>query len=210
MIWFLYLPIILIIMIICWLTNWIVVLFADENGEIKNKFLHLWQTWDDSLDSKFFMTQVVPKKYPFLDYNWEDKYVSIQDTKTLGQYGHTIEKVLIINHFTLKERIQRYFCRVLWLMRNPAYGWSFYIFGITANKNELYFAKNINESNNEFVFAYDKSKNILIRPWTLRLYKCIYKNFYITAYLGWKLQWWSASDRLKSMIAYRIVPRLEN
>ena len=209
MIWFIYFPLILILMIICWLTNWIVVLFADDNGEINNKFLHLWQTWDDSLDSEFFMTEIVPRKYPFLDYHWKDKYISYQDTNTLKKCGQIIQRTCMKHSLTLKEKIQRYCCRVLWLMRNPAYGWSFYILGINSTKDKYHFAKNIDTKDEEFIFVYDKSKNILVRPWTLRLYKQIYKNFYITAYLGWKLPWWNEHNHLRSMIAYRIVPRFK-
>lgn len=41
--WFLYAPLQLLIMIICYITNPIVVLFADENGELHG-FLKKWQT----------------------------------------------------------------------------------------------------------------------------------------------------------------------
>ena len=49
--WFLYAPLQLLIMIICYITNPIVVLFADKDGELHG-FLRKWQTFDDSCDSE--------------------------------------------------------------------------------------------------------------------------------------------------------------
>ena len=59
MIWLLYVPINLLIMLVCYITNPIVVLFATETGELKG-FLNYWQTHDDSLDPAFFVKEKVP------------------------------------------------------------------------------------------------------------------------------------------------------
>lgn len=55
--WFLYAPLQLLIMIICYITNPIVVLFSDENGELHG-FLRKWQTFDDSCDSEGSAKQI--------------------------------------------------------------------------------------------------------------------------------------------------------
>lgn len=48
--WFLYAPLQLLIMIICYITNPVIVMFADKDGEL-HSFLRRWQTFDDSCDS---------------------------------------------------------------------------------------------------------------------------------------------------------------
>lgn len=72
--WFLYAPLQLICMVICYITNPIVVLFADENGELPGLFC-LWQTWDDSCDSEDCVTKYVPDwmRYDFYKYYWTEK-----------------------------------------------------------------------------------------------------------------------------------------
>lgn len=40
----------IIFMILCYCTNWVVCLFAKENGELPRLFKY-WQAWDDSLDN---------------------------------------------------------------------------------------------------------------------------------------------------------------
>ena len=208
MIWFLYLPLSIFFMLFCWLINWIVVFFSNKEGELP-KFLRYFQTWDSSLDSEFFCTDVVPKKYSLIKYDFYEKYEVYQDKETLKQYGYAIDKVKLIGNFSLKEKIKRYFCRLLWIMRNPAYGFSFYILGVHGDKANIEFLKRIDTEDREFIFAWDKSKNILIRPWTLRLYQHIIGKLYITAYLGWKIPWWTNADKYKCMIAYRLVPRFK-
>lgn len=46
-----YLLLQLLCMVVCYLTNWLVLLFADEQGELPG-LLRMWQTWDDTLDNK--------------------------------------------------------------------------------------------------------------------------------------------------------------
>lgn len=197
-------------MLICWITNPIIILFANEEGELPKLFKY-WQTWDDSLDSKFFMTEIVSVKYPFLDYNWNSKYSTYQDIDTLKDIGHIIDKVKLIGTFSLKERIQRYFCRLLWIMRNPAYGFAFYTFGKQGYLTNLTYKYNENiNQDNELIFVYDKHKSLLTRAWSLKFYKHIIKNVYLTAYLGWKIPIWHNIDKYHCMIAYRVVFRFRS
>ena len=211
MIWLFYFPFMLITMVFCYVTNPIVVLFAAEEGELHGIW-HYWQTWDDTLDSKYMMTEVVPNAWygKFLRYDWESKYEWYQDTTSMVTFGNVIDKVRLRPGatFTIKERIQRYLCRVLWVTRNCAYGFAMNVFGALGRIEDLVVVRNDNEDkDNEFIFMYDKSENILIRPWTLRFYKKICGNFYITGYLGWKIPYWHGYGMYCSMIANRIVPR---
>jgi len=114
--------------LLCYLTNPLVVLFADEYGEL-NGWLHYWQTWDDSCDSEFFMKNVCPT---WLDYGYDAHYTPYRDTdEWLAPYGKTRQFSVLKPGatWTTKERIQRYFCRLLWLLRNNGYGFAMFLFG---------------------------------------------------------------------------------
>ena len=212
MIWLLYFPLMVIVMVICYVTNPIVVLFADEEGELHG-FLHYWQTWDDTLDSKYMMKEVLPEKFygKLLDYDWDSKYEPYQDTLTLASTKGVIDKVRLRPGatFSLKERIQRYFCRVLWLTRNCAYGFAKDMFGTYGSLRDLeVIREETQDPDNEFVFIWDKKESILSRPWTCKFYKKIFNHFYITGYLGWKIPHWREDGGdYHAMIANRIVPR---
>lgn len=212
MLWIFYFIAMIIIMLICYITNPIVVLFADEEGELHG-FLKYWQTWDDSLDSKFMMTEVVPNKWygKYLDYKWDTKYEFYQDTETLKEFGHVIDKVRLRPGatFSTKERIQRYFCRVLWLSRNCAYGFAYYLLNANGNIEDLYIKQQNVDSTGELIIAYDKKESILTRPWTLKFYKHIVGPLYIHGYLGWKIPIWHDNGRYNAMLANRLVPRFK-
>lgn len=198
-------------MIICYLTNPIVVLFADKVGELKG-FWHYWQTWDDTLDSQYMMTEVIPKKFSKLDYGWSDKYEPYQDTETLKEYNAVINRVKLKKYakFSKKEKLQRYLCRVLWITRNCAYGFAHDIFNAKGDLKDITFWKYIDYGDGDhFHFCYDKSKNILVRPWACRFYKRVFGNFYITGNLGWKIPYWHREGKYCAMIANRVVPRFK-
>ena len=50
--WLLYVCLDLIFTVLCYLTNWFVVIFADEKGQLPKVF-KLWQTYDNPLDSRW-------------------------------------------------------------------------------------------------------------------------------------------------------------
>lgn len=161
----------LVCMVFCWLTNWIVVLFADENGELPGA-LHLWQTWDDTLDNKSYIERDLPK---FLNYNWDEHYV--QYTNEIYGTGRTRYREELIKPFTIKEKIQRYFCRVAWINRNCGYGFAFYAFYAKASGK---FSYKIEEEDRYLliddngVFAYKDSR-------------VINKYLRFCTYIGWKV-----------------------
>lgn len=133
LIYLLSLPIMLLVMVFCYITNPIVVLFCDECGELHG-FWHLWQTWDDTCDAEDWCTDYSPK---WMRYNYYEKYTvhRLLDPKT-NRYIKSVS----LNPgatFTKKERFLRYLNRVAWLTRNCAYGWAFYVFGTQTKAKDL-------------------------------------------------------------------------
>lgn len=183
--WLLYLVPAWIVSLICYLTNPIVVLFANEDGELPYP-LNLWQTWDDSLDSHFYMTEVVPK---WLDYDYERHY--IHSTSTEPKYGRTRDISIATGfEWSIKELIQRYICRVLWLYRNNAYGFLYYWLG--ANPKDIRWVlieDSLRYGKSEDIFSYKNDQKITDKiRWKI--------------YIGWKTD--PSGDIPHAMYAYRI------
>ena len=179
-----YLPLLILnflVSILCYITNPIVVLFANEVGELPG-FLSLWQTHDDSLDPRFF---VVDKVASIFKYDYDRHYEEYEGTTPeLEAVGRTRYYVKLKDpNFTLKEKIQRYFCRVLWLTRNNAYGFSFWWFGRQVDSKDMVFTINKDKE----YFGYDKSKNILITPWVYKNDSPINSKISWQVFLGWKI-----------------------
>ena len=188
-------------MIFCYLTNIVVVAFADELGELHG-FLKNWQTWDDSCDPRFFVTTRVPK---FLRYAYDKHYEEYEaTTPELEEVGRTRWFTRFVEggeNFTIKERIQRYFCRFLWLTRNNGYGFAFWLFGKKINPKDMVWVKNIPD---ELIIGYDSTKSIWVRPWVIKAHKHLFGRIYLDVFLGWKIG--PGDDHLKQcMIANRIV-----
>lgn len=167
--------------LLCYLTNWLVVFFASEEGELPGP-LRLWQTWDDTLDNS---TDI--KRLPsFLQYDWAEHY--IQDkTGERGQIRYVEE---LIKPFTFTEKVKRYFCRCHWLYRNCAYGFAFYVFGRDIHPD--YYVKMEQEKylimDNAGGWAYKDWSPMKFGHWKI--------------YLGWKIQRNLGEHR--AMIATRI------
>lgn len=180
-----YLPLQLICMVLCYLTNWLVVLFADEQGELPG-LLRMWQTWDDTLDNK----TDVGRMPSCLRYDWDAHYIQ-EHRMECGQIRYTER---LIKPFGLADRIRRYCCRVHWLYRNCAYGFAFYLFGATVWPQQYpiqtksgdgwYFCRS------DLVWAYKNEARITGR-------------WYWKIYLGWKLQRTMQTD-YQAMIATRL------
>jgi hypothetical protein len=124
-----YFPLSLILTVICYVTNPLVLLFCNDDGELSG-LLHLWQTWDNSCNPSD-ITHIAPD---WLQYGWKDHYTEYRDTT---QYLRSVNRdrwftVCCNPNFTLIERLKRYICRCIWLTRNNCYGWAFYVLGHTA------------------------------------------------------------------------------
>ena len=206
MIWLLYEIIQLPLMLFCYLTNPIVCLFADEKGDLP-KIFKLWQTWDDCCDVRFYVLEEVPK---FLRYDYDRHYEEITiHTDELSKMGCFRYGVRIKDpHFTLKERLQRYLCRVGWLTRNCGYGIAFWLFGKTVDRDSVKEKVYPQDSEHSLTIGWDKSKNIWTRPWWVKSNRVFWKIFEWNIYLGWK--WWPDSNRFRrTMIANRLCFRLK-
>ena len=192
--WLLYLIPSLLSTVLCYLTNWFVVLFADRDGELHG-VLHLWQTWDDSLNGEFSV-QCAPK---FLRYDWAKHYVEYKDTT---QYLRSVNRdrwfaTCINDDWTLWERFQRYACRVWWLMRNNAYGFSFYLLGYTAVP-----PIEVTESENT-ISAKEKNGCGWMYKNTAKIFSLFGWEVHWNNLIGWKLDT-NAKYDTRSMIANRI------
>ena len=192
--WLLYLPLSLLTTVLCYLTNWFVVLFADRDGELHGLF-HLWQTWDDSCNPEFSI-ECAPK---FLRYDWSKHYREYKDTT---QYLRSVNRdrwyaTCINDNWTLWERFQRHACRVLWLMRNNAYGFAFYLLGATVTP-----LLSIKQSEN--TISVDE---VYGDAWMYKNTAPIFSAFGWTVHwnnlLGWKIDT-SAKFDTRAMIANRV------
>lgn len=194
--WILYWPLNCIFTVLCYITNWLVTPFCDERGELHG-ILRYWQTWDDSCDVEFFVKEKIPR---FLRYDFDKHYKSARErTPELDKYNRDKGCVIIINdNFTIWERIQRYFCRTLWLYRNCSYGFAFYLFGIDADYSQLN-EKRVDYQNGDW---YEKvtGRGFWCNPW-----KFTGHFGWWSFYFGWKLFGWDGPTRY--MIAGRVIIR---
>lgn len=197
--WLLYLIPSLLSTVLCYLTNWFVVLFADRDGELHGLF-HLWQTWDDSLNGEFSV-ECAPK---FLRYDWAKHYVEYKDTtKYLKSVNRDRWFATCINdEWTLLERFQRYACRVLWLMRNNAYGFAFYLLGITATP-----FLDVKKSENT-ISVKDKNSDAWMYKNDAPMFSLFGYTFSWCNFLGWKMDVDAEMDT-RCMIANRIAFHIE-
>lgn len=192
--WLIYLPISLILTVVCYLTNFIVLLFCDKDGELHG-FWHLWQTWDNSCNPSD-IKDIVPK---WLLIDWDKHYKEREGTT---DYLNKVNRKrwftdCIDNNWTFIERIKRYLCRLIWLTRNNCYGWAFYVLGYTASTNiEIHTEKDLIEMKDNNGYGWMKKNTRKI--FSLFGYELHWNNL-----LGWKL---SADEKFdtRSMIANRV------
>ena len=196
--WLFYLPFSLLFTVLCYVTNPIVVLFANKDGELPS-FLHLWQTWDDSIFNEFAVS-CAPK---FLQYDWKAHY---REYKGTTAYLESVNRerwftVCINDDFSLWELIQRYVCAVLWLTRNSAYGFCFYWLGAdvspylkVSQSEHVTKAKEIWGGNLFGAWCYCNSAPFLT---------IFGRKFTWNTYLGWKIDL-TARVVTRAMIANRI------
>ena len=195
MIWFLYVPVAILTYIFCLITNPIVILFCDENGELDG-FLRLWKTWDDSCDSMFFMDNVCPK---FLDYDYHTYYEhSIRINEDNREVHVSTFKGL---PFSITKRIQRYFCRLWWLTRNCAYGFAY-----------EWLSKDLVGTDGHYLYQ-DEYSRVYWEPKTKTWMVCsdqpIIKGYFRwEVFLGWKVNV-DCDKMAKYMLAMRLTFRFE-
>lgn len=191
--WFIYTPLQLLIMIICYITNPIVVLFADKDGELHG-FLRKWQTFDDSCDSEDCVTKYVPKwiRYDFYKYYRSEKQYD-------PNYGRVMKKSINIAQLSLIDKLKRYCCRLFWLSRNCAYGFALDWFGATINPDDVIVIDSYKKGEFE--------RNILVtrdlKYWKVyNTMRILNTNYRWRIYLGWKIH--NVQSVHYTMLAFRI------
>lgn len=191
--WFIYTPLQLLIMIICYITNPIVVLFADKDGELHG-FLRKWQPFDDSCDSEDCVTKYVPKwiRYDFYKYYRAEKQYD-------PNYGRVMKKSINIAQLSLIDKLKRYCCRLFWLSRNCAYGFALDWFGATINPDEVIVIDSYKKGEFE--------RNILVtrdlKYWKVyNTMRILNTNYRWRIYLGWKIH--NVQSVHYTMLAFRI------
>jgi len=192
--WLFYLPLSLLASVLCYITNPIVLLFCDEDGELPGP-LHLWQTWDNSCNPSD-IKEIAPA---WLLYDWDAHYREYKDTTQILRAWNRDRWFTECNNkeWTMGERIKRYLCRLLWLTRNNAYGWGFYVLGATVSplllvdqsKNTVY----VDEVDGDAWMYKNDAPIISLFGYTLR-----WKNI-----IGWKIALGESYDT-RAMIANRI------
>lgn len=170
-------------MLICYLTNPLVVLFADKEGELP-KALRLWQTWDSSLDNRKYVLYDCPK---WLSYDFDDYYDV--DTIPIG-HGRSQKVVWLKKPFPRRLWLKHYINRVFWLYRNCGYGFAFYLFGVDTDPTT------IRRKGSHFAVAANAFRYKNDDPISTHWRWCIY--------LGWKFDFYSPC---RAMIATRFTVR---
>lgn len=203
--YFLYLIGQILCTLLCYLTNWLVVLFADEEGELHG-FLHYWQTWDSTLDNKDYVERY---GWGFLKYDY-DKYFK-QDEVLLEEGDFNRKKFIskVINpNIPISVRIKRYLSRVCWLYRNNAYGFAYYFFSVRVCPTKLvYIWKKVQGPGKHGYLIYEKGHTLWNTPWAFYDNRHINKYMDWCNYLGWKIvrePGKSPDEKFQCMLANRI------
>ena len=192
--WFLLAIVDVLFNAICYLTNPIVLLFADELGNLPWIFTW-WANYDDHLDVDWMVYEHHVPRFAEYDFNKHYKYYSEWEAeKTIGEHRGYVE--LLDPHFTLKERFQRYVCRLVWLYRNCAYGFSYYVTGMDVygkDVRKLIDTKEIFFYETDYSWVYsNSSKSFGTHRWKI--------------FLGWKMQATAEKEKEHCMLAFCINP----
>jgi hypothetical protein len=178
-----------------YLTNPLVLLFADTAGNLPSIF-RWWENWDDHLDIDWMIDEGHVPRFARYDFHRHYKYHPPEEAEvTIGEYRGYVD--ILDGNFTLLERFQRYICRLIWLYRNCAYGFSYHVTGIDIHKNDIVKVKT-NEKDGyiwnitDYAFCYKDE-----RP---SLFGMHWDNF-----IGWKFQN-VTKDVERCMLAFRITP----
>lgn len=181
--------------IIAYITDPVVLLFADVYGNLPGVFIW-WANWDDHVDVDWMIDEHHVPRFAEYDFHKHYRYHSPQEAeKTIGVHCGYVD--LLDGNFTLKERFQRYVCRLWWLWRNNAYGFSYYVTGIDVYKADVVKIKTVETdgyiyNETDYAFCYkDERPSFCGMHWD--------------NYVGWKFR--SVDQDVKRcMLAFRITP----
>ena len=191
--WFIFAILDVLFNIVAYITNPIVCMFANEYGELPPIFL-FWSNWDDGLDVDWMVYEHCVPKWAEYDFNRHYRYHDEwQAEKITGQHHGFVE--ILDPNFTCFERLQRYFCRLAWIYRNCAYGFSYYITGVRVNKSDIV---KVRDEEDDIFYTTDNA-------WVLKYEKPSWGNHHWEIFLGWKMQN-VTEDTERCMLAFRINP----
>ena len=181
--------------IVCYLTNPVVLLFADEVGNLPWLF-RWWENWDDHLDIDWMVDEGHVPEFARYDFHKHYRYHDPAEAEQLtGEYRGYVD--LLDDNFSLWERFQRYVCRVVWLYRNNAYGFSYYVTGVDVYRADVV------EVKTDEVDGY---------TWYVTDYAWCYKDerpsfcgMHWDNFVGWKFRWLE-HEKERCMLAFRITP----
>ncbi len=197
-------PINFLVSVLCYITNPIVLLFCDDEGELHG-FLRYWQTWDNSCNPSD-LADIVPG---FLMFDWARHYEEYESTTPeLAAVGRTRWFCKVIDpEFSTWEKIQRYICRNIWLLRNCAYGFSFWVFGRTIEENSVMIIKQKYDDKGKMTFARVTTEPKWRAPFLYKNDRYFLGHFLRWCiFLGWKIDY-QTSKKHQAMIAGRIAVR---
>lgn len=199
MTYILYLTLDILFTLICYVTNPVVILFSNEHGELPYS-LRWWQTYDNCIDIPHTINSGVPKLFRY-DFDKHYKYTPESKNKYAMKPGYV---EILDPNFTVLEKIQRYFCRNVWLYRNTAYGFSYEVCGryVFADKVKTYVDYNYAENDKCYIAVVNDNRIFLNKTWSIFYTKKYCKWFYLRIYLGWKFKGTAG----QSMIAFHINP----
>ena len=193
--WFLLAIVDVLFNIVCYLTNPFVLLLADDVGNLPAIF-KWWENWDDHLDIDWMVDEHHVPSFAEYDFHKHYKYHPPEEAEQIiGEYRGYVD--LLDGRFTLKERFQRYVCRLWWLWRNNAYGFSYYVTGMDVYKADVVTVKTVDVDGytwyvTDYAFCYkDERHSFGSHHWD---------NF-----VGWKMQN-VTHDVERCMLAFRITP----
>jgi hypothetical protein len=186
MTWIFYALAVIVANIVAYITNPIVCFFADEYGNLPH-CLRWWQTEDNCLDVEWMISEGCVWK--IFRYNFNKHYIYHYEDKNNERVIPGYVEIIDPN-FTFKEKVQRYFCRLAWLYRNTAYGFSYEICGRDVLPTNIVLKKHVVtiDERDEVTLSYDKTTSFFNRVWKIYICKPWFFNiFYIRIYLGWKM-----------------------
>ena len=183
--------------IIAYITNPLVLLFADELGNLPGWALW-WANWDDHLDVEWMISEHHVPKWAEYDFNKHYRYYSEWEAlEKTGVFRGYVE--LLDPNFTLKERFQRYVCRLAWLYRNCAYGFSYYVTGVTVDGADIQELKTYAKDG----YLFKTAPN----AWVIRYNgKSFAKGHNWKIFLGWKMHSVQSNEISRCMLAFCVNP----
>ena len=155
-----------------------------------------WANWDDGLDVEWMVTEHQVPRFAEYDFCRHYKYYTEWEAeKITGRHCGFV--ILFDPHFTLWERFQRYICRLWWLWRNNAYGFSYYVTGVDVRRDDIVKIKT-EEADGYIYYVTDYA-------WVYKDERPSFCGLRWDNFVGWKMQS-VQNDVERCMLAFRITP----